>query len=52
MIALSGGVVPWDVMTTWSAARRLAAEVTIGELKGGQFDWGTMTMMHRDPFVS
>jgi hypothetical protein len=31
--------VPWDEAVKWSATRRMAANVILGELDGGSFDF-------------
>lgn len=45
LLAKNGVVsVPWNEALHWSAARRLAALIIVGEANGGTFDWTAMQM--------
>jgi hypothetical protein len=47
VLALTGGVVPWEIAERLKPYQLLAFQVIAGELKGGEFDWGRMRWRER-----
>ncbi|MBY4639772.1 hypothetical protein K6L44_07150 [Gluconacetobacter entanii] len=41
--ALVSGGVPWDVAMNMKRSHRIAFIVLLGEARGGEFDWFTMS---------
>lgn len=50
LFLLKSGV-PWELINSWSTARRIAAVVALREMQGDVFDWDTMQIAPREAYV-
>jgi hypothetical protein len=46
-MALTGGVVPWEIASRMRPPVLLACRIIAGELEGGEFDWAAMRWRER-----
>ena len=47
MLVLAKNGVPWSVIEAWEDEDRMAAEIVLGELEGGEFNWDRMRWLER-----